>query len=62
MGGQVNGTSMEDVQLMRGSHPELEKYEGLFLPEIGRMTNCSTNEAYLTIAEISKETLLVFFT
>ncbi len=54
MSRQVNGTGMEDVQLMRGSHPALEQYEGLFIPEIGTMMNCSGNEAYLNIAELSK--------
>jgi N-acyl-D-amino-acid deacylase len=54
MSRQVNGTGMEDVRLLRGSHPELEKYEGLFIPEIGRMMHCSSNEAYLNIAEMSK--------
>jgi N-acyl-D-amino-acid deacylase len=54
MSRQINGTGMEDVQLLRGSHAELEQYEGIFLPEIGRRMNCSSNDAYLRIAEMSR--------
>lgn len=53
--------SMDDVQLMRGRHPELEKYEGLFIPEIARMMNCSSNEAYLRIAEMSRGSAACLF-
>lgn len=54
IGFKVIGMSWEDVQLMLGSHPELEKYEGLFIPEIARMMSCSSPEAYLRIAEMSR--------
>lgn len=55
------GISQEDVQLMWGGHPELEKYEGLFIPDIARMMGCSSNEAYLRIAEISRGSAVCLF-
>lgn len=54
IGWKFLGMSWEDVQLMLGSHPELEKYEGLFIPEIARMINCSSGEAYIRITEMSR--------
>ncbi|GBF34185.1 N-acyl-D-aspartate/D-glutamate deacylase [Desulfocucumis palustris] len=48
------GMSYEDIQLMYGGHKELEKYEGLFIPEIANMMNCSNSDALLRIAEQSK--------
>lgn len=54
VGWKFLGMAWEDVQLMLGSHPELEKYEGLFIPEIARMMSCSSSEAYLRIAEMSR--------
>ena len=61
MGWLINGTGLEDVQLMRGSHPDLEKYEGLFFPEIGRRMNCSSNEACLRVAEMSRGNAVCLF-
>jgi len=54
IGWKFLGMSMEDIQLMQGRYPELEKYEGLFFPEIARMMNCSSGEAYIRIAEMSR--------
>ena len=54
IGWKFLGMSWEDVQLMLGSHPELEQYEGLFIPEIARMINCSSGEAYIRITEMSR--------
>jgi len=54
IGWKISGMSWEDVQLMLGSHPELEKCEGLFIPEIAQIMNCSCTEAYLRIAEMSR--------
>lgn len=54
VGWKFLGMGWQDIQLMWGSRPELEKYEGLFIPEIARMMNCSSSEAYLRIAEMSR--------
>ncbi|KUO77566.1 MAG: hypothetical protein APF81_27990 [Desulfosporosinus sp. BRH_c37] len=54
IGWKFLGMNMRDIQLMQGRHPELERYEGLFIPEIARRMNCSSGEAYIRIAEMSR--------
>ena len=61
IGWKILGTGPEDCQIMYGGYPELEKYNGLFIPEIARMMNCSSSEVILSIAEMSRGSAVCLF-
>lgn len=48
------GFGLEDIQVLWGGHPELERYQGLFFDEIARQMGCSVFQAYLKVSELSK--------
>jgi len=48
------GFGLEDIQVLWGGRPELEKYNGLFFGEIARDLGLSVMDAYLKISETSR--------
>lgn len=48
------GFGLEDIQVLWGGHPELNRYNGLFFDEIGKQMGSSTIEAYLQVSEMSR--------
>ncbi|MBF0529888.1 MAG: amidohydrolase family protein [Deltaproteobacteria bacterium] len=54
LGSKLLGFGLEDAQLLWGSRPELDKYNGWFFPEIARDLGCSVPEAYIRLGRMTK--------
>ena len=54
IGFKMVGLGFEDIQLMWGGHPSLDKYNGMFFPEIARAMGVPAREAYLEVTRRSR--------
>lgn len=51
---RVMGFGLDDIQIMWCGHPELEKYDGMFLSDIAQGLGMPLKEAYMMITRMSK--------
>ncbi len=48
------GFNLNDIQLLWGGHPDLERFNGMFFDKIGEQTGKTTFSAYLMVSEKSR--------